>query len=418
MGNTHIFPHPIEVTAMHLKPPLKCVVLRSNCHGGWKWCQMVRHLFIVESLIDLIHGYSELFSVGGATVLLPTRPYVIIIRRNSTPQVSPFYILASMSGSGPSPTSETVGIITHRHTVARDSPTNASMPESQESRTQEDTKDLTMNELTCATFFVDLTAEDAVFSADSNNVQAVLHRLQDHYHLTSNTLLRDDTSSETNPRFPPGGFDKESHSYEPLIHLLNMIVGATNECLPATQRYLRHLRFHRYGLEVKKNYGSKKSLKPDGVGLVVEMPAERKISWGQVEVVIEVKTQIPALIKHAATYARCSLVNNQRRSFAIAIGFDHKRLDARFLVFHRSGLSSSRPLSLRTPQGFENVVKHIVGMLSIRDEAGYGLDVTRSQEIFSINDRYYQVVSLLCMRDSLRGRSTVVYNLEGTILAY
>lgn len=63
-------------------------------------------------------------------------------------------------------------------------------------------------------------------------------------------------------------------------------------------------------------------------------------------------------------------------------------------------------------------MKHIVGMLSIRDEAGYGLDVTRSQDIFSINDRYYQLVRLLYMRDSLRGRSTVVYNLEGMILAY
>jgi hypothetical protein len=36
-----------------------------------------------------------------------------------------------------------------------------------------------MKELSCATFFVDLTAEDAIFHADSNNVQAVFDRLQD-----------------------------------------------------------------------------------------------------------------------------------------------------------------------------------------------------------------------------------------------
>jgi hypothetical protein len=54
-------------------------------------------------------------------------------------------------------------------------------------------------------------------------------------------------------------------------------------------------------------------------------------------------------------------------------------------------------------------------MLSIRDEAGYGLDETRSLDI---NDRYYRVFSLLYTRDSLRGRFTVVYNLDGTILAY
>ena len=124
------------------------------------------------------------------------------------------------------------------------------------------------------------------------------------------------------------------------------------------------------------------------------------------------------LVKQAGTYARCFLVNNQRRSFAITTGFDQKHLVAWFLVFHRSGLSPSRPLSLGTQQGFKHVVKHIIGMLSIPDGAGYGLDVTRSQDIFSINGRYYQIVSLFYMRDSLRGRSTVVYNLDGTNLAY
>jgi len=163
------------------------------------------------------------------------------------------------------------------------------MPESQESRTQEDMKNLIMKELSCATFFVDLTTEDAIFHADSNDVQAVLDRLQGHYNLTSDTLLGGGASSETSPRFPRGGFGKESHSYEPLTHLLNMIMRATNDCLPATRRYLRHLRFHGYEIEIKENYGSMKVLKPDGVGLVVNLPAERNISWGQVEVVIEVK---------------------------------------------------------------------------------------------------------------------------------
>ena len=196
-------------------------------------------------------------------------------------------------------------------------------------------------------------------------MQAVLDHLQRHYNLTSNTLHRGGTSSETNPRFPPGGFHEKKHSCEPLTHLLNIIVRATNDSLPATQRYLRNLRFHSYGREVEENYGSMKALKPDVIGLVVDVPAEQKISWGQVEVVIEVKNQIPALVKQAAIHACCCLVNNKRRSFAIAIGFDHKHLLAWFLVFHRSDLSLSRPLSLDTQQGFKDVVKHIVGMLSI-----------------------------------------------------
>jgi hypothetical protein len=57
------------------------------------------------------------------------------------------------------------------------------MPESQESRTQEEMKNLMMKELSCATFFVDLTNQDAIFYADSNNVQEVLDHLQRRYNL-------------------------------------------------------------------------------------------------------------------------------------------------------------------------------------------------------------------------------------------
>jgi hypothetical protein len=86
-----------------------------------------------------------------------------------------------------------------------------------------------------------------------------------------------------------------------------------------------------------------------------------------------------------------------------------------FFVFHHSGLSSSRPLSLKTPKGFEDLVKHLVGMLSIREELGYHLDqtVSESQDQFYLNDRLYHVARLLFMRDSLRGRSTAVYHLKG-----
>ena len=303
--------------------------------------------------------------------------------------------VSSGSQAGVSRTSGASGTITHLYPVANDSEstTYSSMPESQESRTQEEMKNLMMKELSCATFFVDLTNQDAIFYADSNNVQEVLDHLQQRrYNLTSNTLLGGGESSETNTRFPLGGFDMESHSCEPLTHLLNMIVR-TNDSLPDTQRYLRHLRFHSDGIEIEESRGFMKALNPDGVGLVVDLPAERKVSWRQVEVVIQVKNRTSALVQQAATYARCCLVNNKRRSFAI--GFDHKHLIAWFLVFHRSGLSSSRPLSLGTQQGFKDVVKHIVGMLSIRDEAGYGLDVTRSQNILSLNDRYYKIVNCL-----------------------
>ena len=55
----------------------------------------------------------------------------------------------------------------------------------------------------------------------------------------------------------------------------------------------------------------------------------------------------------------------------------------------------------------------MVGILSFKDEAAYGLDTTRFQNKFRINNRYYEIVRLLYVRGSLRGRSTIVYSLQG-----
>jgi len=287
---------------------------------------------------------------------------------------------------------------------------------------------LSRKELKGATFCVDLTAQGAIFHANSNNVRAVLDHIQQHHNLTIDTLFGGGFSSDTSPRFPPQGFDEGKGSCAPLVHLLNMVVRVSNESLytlpgmsssEGSQRcYLSRLRFHNHGIRVIGEYED--SLGPHGFGLLGELPSGGKVPFEDVEVVVEVNSQTDVLVQQAATYARRCLANNRRRFYTTAIGFNYRNLEIYFFVFHRSGLSSSRPLCLRTQRGFEDIVKHIVGMLSIRDEADYGLDVTRSpsQDILSINDRYYQVVRLLYMRQSLRGRSTVVYNLDGTILAY
>jgi hypothetical protein len=76
-------------------------------------------------------------------------------------------------------------------------------------------------------------------------------------------------------------------------------------------------------------------------------------------------------------------------------------------------LSSSRPLKLKTREGFNGLVSHIVGILTLKEEAAYGLDTTRVQNMFRVNNRYYGIVRLLYMRGTLRGRSTIVYSLQG-----
>ena len=82
-------------------------------------------------------------------------------------------------------------------------------------------------------------------------------------------------------------------------------------------------------------------------------------------------------------------------------------------LYHRSGLSSSRPLDLGTPGGLEGFVRHIVDILFFRNEATYGLDTTRNQDTFCINNRHYEILRPIHVRPSLRGRYTFVYSLQG-----
>jgi hypothetical protein len=179
---------------------------------------------------------------------------------------------------------------------------------------QVEMKDLIEKELKTATFFVDLTAEGGLLYADQNNVQGVLEHLQGPpYYVAPGTLLGDlghpSFGTTGGAYLPRNGFDSEQLSYEPFMQLLNVIIYATNDCLATQGRYLSDLCFYSYGLEVAETLGSFRSLKPDGVGLLTDLPASRRISWGEVQVVVEVKSDIKALVRQAATYARCSLLS-------------------------------------------------------------------------------------------------------------
>ena len=50
----------------------------------------------------------------------------------------------------------------------------------------------------------------------------------------------------------------------------------------------------------------------------------------------------------------------------------------------------------------------MVGILSILDEEAFGLDMTRRGDVYRINDRDYDIVRPICVRNSVHGRATVV----------
>jgi Fungal protein kinase len=275
-------------------------------------------------------------------------------------------------------------------------------------------------ELNGNTYHVQLT--NKILRADSGIVDAVVNSLK----ATFQTLTSAGHSTPFDPRIPENGFHKEPESYEPLAHLLNKIIITANEYIPQSHSSpLRGLHFQPFEGEVEDKYGSYKGLKPDVIGTTIgELSTEAKehaenlakgppLYWEQIEIPVESKATIRDMVRQSGTYARWCLSSNRGRFFSLVIGFQHKNLEAYVFLFHRSGLSSSRPLKIKTQDGFNHFVKHIVGILSLKDKAAYGLDPTRTKDIFCINNHHYKIVRLLYERTSLRGRSTIVYSLEG-----
>jgi hypothetical protein len=222
----------------------------------------------------------------------------------------------------------------------------------------------------------------------------------------------------------PEQIDTSFAHYEPLTHLLNKIID-TAEVFKSPS-HLSGLRFQVFTREISDIYGNHKLLKPDLVGIIGELPVETEepiegpakeraekpgLSWEKVEVAVECKNTVRDMARQSGTYARCCVSSNRRRFFSLGIGFHYKRLEAYFNVFHRAGLSSSPPFKVTTPEGFELLVKHVVGILSI-DEATY-LDPTRFENFFCTNNHCYEIIRIIYVHNSLGGRSTIVYSLQG-----
>jgi hypothetical protein len=294
--------------------------------------------------------------------------------------------------------------------------TTASIPTGSQSgrptTSQAEMKDKILREFRCATFVDNLTAQGAPLQAGPDDVQRVLNHLRNDCALTHVTLFGNGTSTAEVPRLPSDGFRLETTSYGPFTHFLNRIVRSVKFCL-TSPRYLEGLHFEPYDIEMLDKLNSEKPLKPDILGLIHSRNSPKsKISWKNVAVFIEVKAALVDTIKQLATYARSHLTLDRRRSYSIAMYFNHKELSLRFLCFHRSGISTSPQLHLHTEDGFRSLVQHMVGLLSIKDEEGFGLDMTRVNDIYRLNGLNYKIVRTIQMRESIRGHATAVYSLK------
>ncbi|KAF9649200.1 hypothetical protein BDM02DRAFT_3142988 [Thelephora ganbajun] len=110
-------------------------------------------------------------------------------------------------------------------------------------------------------------------------------------------------------------------------------------------------------------------VKPDLVGGLDLEPGECVV-WSpqdsrtkQVLLPVEVKAEWPRLVFKAATYARYLFNASPSRHFAVVLGFCHATAELRFLIFHRSGLTASRPLSVRNEVGKMDILRVFLSIL-------------------------------------------------------
>ena len=100
-------------------------------------------------------------------------------------------------------------------------------------------------------------------------------------------------------------------------------------------------------------------------------PGER-VAWNlspegssikRVLVPVEVEANWAPIVIQAATYARCLFGARPSRQFSVVLGFRHTVAKLRFLVFHRGGLTGSKPCSVKDPQGRKDILRIFFSIL-------------------------------------------------------
>jgi hypothetical protein len=179
---------------------------------------------------------------------------------------------------------------------------------------------------------------------------------------------------------------REQAWYCPIAAFLNGCVGACHTAIssktPAVgteTRWYDRLKFIVYDRTTVDGIDGASPVKPDLVGGLGLVDNER-VAWSphnldtkQVLLPVEVKAEWAPVISQAATYARCLFSVSPSRQFAIVLGIRHTDATLRFLVFHRSGLTGSEPLTLEVTEGRKDILRIFLSILGWKsaNDAGF-----------------------------------------------
>jgi len=235
---------------------------------------------------------------------------------------------------------------------------------------------------------------------------------------------------------PPAAWptaDDERLWYPPLAAFLNNYLEACHKALDEhhksaerSSRFYDRLNFIVYdGTTTHDGVEGASPVKLDLVGGLGLEPG-KTVAWsppdmsiGQVLIPVGVKANWAPMVTQAATYARCLFSASPSRQFSVVLGFRHTGAQLRFLVFHRSGLTGSKPCSVEDPRGQKDILRIFLSILqwTSTNDAGFleffnDFDMTLIHNEGDKTGRVARVTEVLHDGLCVRGRTSRVLRMD------
>ena len=185
----------------------------------------------------------------------------------------------------------------------------------------------------------------------------------------------------------------------PLTHLLTEIQSKLKQTYPK----LQFVYFFAYNRLMADHVRSADELKPNALATI--SLATNEAPWRDVLMPIRITSNEKMAWIQCASYAEAMFASRPGRVYAAVVMFNHHTSWARFIIYSRSGISSTLPLDLSKVGGFRSFVRIIVHFLCSIDDTQ---DASQDSNFLLLPGYLTQVLSVVYTRSSLVGRATRV----------
>ncbi|RPD53235.1 hypothetical protein L226DRAFT_563964 [Lentinus tigrinus ALCF2SS1-7] len=234
----------------------------------------------------------------------------------------------------------------------------------------------------------------------------------------------------------------ERLNYQPLADFLNECVYHCKDVYASLRRkkpsplklgtpWFPNLVFSPYDRPTGDKVPGAPALKPDIVAGQRKLNRKTVCYWGraspgdnemEIDFAVEVSNNWKELVIQASTYARAQNSAMPLRAFSLVIGVNHSKNELRFLLYHRGGLTASRPIRIDTAHGVLQVQKVLFSILLWQTPQDAGLPSFTNGDDFllpssaSRPENFVHAIAdqVLFHSLSFRGRGTLVVRAHPT----